>query len=683
MKDFLLEISSEPLPARFVPPALEQLKSKAEALFAETRLSYRSTQVSGTLRRLALFVEGLEEKSAAVVKEVQGPPLKLLRDEKGAFTVQAEGFARKNGMEAKDLTTIPTPKGEMLLARVNVPGEPAINILARELPRLIAALEFPKTMEWEETRFRFGRPLRGLTALYGKTVVPFSLAGIKSGKKIVGLPALGKKPADLPAPGRYRAALKNLSVIVDVEERRETLVKRLEQAARAAGYPIDLDPDLVEETVFMTEHPVAVVGGFDEKFKSLPPQLLSMVLKKQLKFFPLLEKGAPAAFIGVRDGISEGQAQVREGYERVLTARLNDAAFFLGRDLASTLAEKLPSLKRVTYQKALGSMADKAERVKQLGLSLGSPGTAAVAELCYADLVTEVVKEFPELQGSMGGFYARKSGSSDAVARGIEQFYFPVGSGTPVPETQEGAIVSLAGKIDSLCGHFAVGNIPTGSADPFALRRQAAGALRIVIEKRLDVDLAAAFEKSFSLQPVPSDEAKRRQLLEFIWVRAQTLFEEMGYRADEVRSVAEGGLKDLPRTVLRLKAVQGVRKDPAFEPLAAAFKRAANILRQAKVSANDCPAPDRSRLKEDAEFSLYDAMARMETQLMEKLAHDSFEDGLKALVGLKPHVDLFFEKVMVMAEDADLRAQRLRVLAKLVSMFNSVADLSQIQQTGV
>ena len=540
-------------------------------------------------------------------------------------------------------------------------------------------------------RFRFGRPIRSIAAVLGGSVVDFEVAGVCSGRQVSGLAALQKKPLSIKKPGDYLAALQAEHVVADVEERRDELLARLERAAGQAGGRIDLDDALIEETVYMTEQPTPVVGSFASEFLQLPDALLSLVMKRQLKFFPVLEGARlKAAFVGVRDGLSEGEALVREGYERVLAARGNDAVFFFKRDLATRLADKLPMLERVTYQRGLGSMAEKSRRVEALTRELcamtrqdrpaDEKAAAEIARLCYADLVTEVVKEFPELQGLMGGVYARRDGLDERVALGLEQFYLPVGPKSPVPATIEGALVSLAGKLDSLVANFAVGNVPTGNADPFALRRQALGAIRIALEQQLPVDLTRAVSAACRQMAVAHDAAKTEaDVLEFLWGRAQSLFEEKGFRVDEIRAIKAGGLASLKRTYLRLAAIHAVRANPDFEPLAAAFKRASNILRQARFPLSDAQSPERGLLREPAETALFDALLSMEGRVSERLVEEDYETGLRALVAIKPHLDLFFDKVMVMAEDAQVRSQRLRLLAKLVRLFNAVADLSEIQ----
>ncbi|MDO8757286.1 MAG: glycine--tRNA ligase subunit beta, partial [Elusimicrobiota bacterium] len=480
-------------------------------------------------------------------------------------------------------------------------------------------------------------------------------------------------------------------VIADPAERREYLLKALALATKSTGGVTEPDEALIDETVFMVEHPVPVLGKLRDAHMILPAELLKLVMKKQLKFFPVVTKAGilHPFFVGVRDGLSSGNELVREGYQRVLEARFNDAAFFVGRDCASTLASKLPLLERVTYQKALGSMAQKASRVEAIAAWIGEKlrQTAPVdeqavlraAKLAYADLVTDVVKEFPELQGHMGGVYARKDGEAEKVALAVEQFYFPVGAKSPAPATAEGAVVSLAGKLDSLAGCFAAGMIPTGSADPYALRRQALGLIRIVLEKQLPLDLEEAIAKAIALQPVaPAEPAKlAAQLTEFIWGRAQSLFEDMNYAVDEVRSIRAGALSNLPNAFLRLAALRAVRRDPAFDALAAAFKRAANILKQAKIA--DGPAPDRGQLTQEADFELYDALVSAEGAANDRIVRGDFEGGLTTLVSVKPALDHFFDKVMVMGEDENLKKQRLALLSKLVRAFRLVADLSEIQ----
>lgn len=692
-RDFLLEIGTEPMPARFVRPTMEQLVAAVEKLLKTNRLDF--TRVSGlsTPRRLAVLVEGLAARSQDLRAQVSGPPARISKNPDGSWSAAALGFCRKNNINPGALRLAAGPKEEIVVADVVSPGEDAAAVLTRELPMAIKSLEFPKTLEWEESRLRFGRPIRSFAALHGSRVIPLALAGIRSGRKAFGLAATGLKPIILKEAGGYQKALKNASVLADMGERRECLLRVLESAAREARARLDKDPELLEEALQMSEHPVAVLGRFSEDYLALPEALLMRVLKSQLKFFPLLgERGLKPLFIGVRDGISEGQDLVRDGYERVLRARLSDAAFFIKRDSERRLEERIIDLERVTYHKDLGSVGERNRRVSTLADSLAeslkasipsvdAASAAEIARLAFADLTSEVVKEFPELQATIGAHYARREGRPEAVCVGLEEFYFPVGAGGALPSTHESSCASLAGKLDALAGHFILGEIPTGSADPFALRRAALGVLRILLERGLPLDLEDFILQALVLQPAELGEASRTAAVldDFIWGRFSALCEELGFRADEIRSIRAGAMKNIPRAMGRLKAVRSLRGEPAFEPLAAAFKRASNILKQAGAVSQ--PAPERSALKEEAEFSLHDALDNLEGKVQKLIAQDRFDEGLRELVGLKSHLDRFFDNVMVLAEDRGLRQARLGLLARLTGLFRSLADLSEIQPT--
>lgn len=697
MKDFLFEIGVEPLPARFVPGALAQFKANAEALLRDNRLAAQSVRALGTYRRLALLIEGLAEKSEPLHREALGPRLSAAKDAQGNWTPAALGFAKSQGVTPEELSVVPSPKGEVVCAKVTFPGEAAEKVLLRGLSALIGSLEFPKTMVWNDTKTRFGRPIRGLLALWGIKPLSFAFAGVKSGRTVIGLSALGSRPAKVPAPGRYVPALKAATILADPEERRLSLDKTLDLTVRRVELKVDKDPALIEETVFLTEHPVAVHGQFDERYLKLPAQLLSVVLKHQLKFFPVLDgKGRLTAhFVGVRDGISEGQKEVQEGFERVLAARLADALFFFEKDLKTTLEDKRARLKDLSFLNQLGNMLEKSERVEALagriaerlaasGARADAPTVTVAARLAYADLVSEVVREFPELQGAMGGVYAAQQSVPEAAARAISDFYLPVSPESDLPRSLEGALASLAGKLDTLAAHFGLGNIPSGSEDPFALRRQAVGAVRIVLDNRLALPLDSLLEEHMlelrnrypeaGIRPVESVEALGR----FLWQRVEAVCAEKGFPADEVRAVSEGAFRNLPRALRRLEALHKTRGVPEFETLAAAFKRAANILRQAKVEKGSNHL-DPQRFQQQEESALWLELGKVSDAVAEKLTRDEFEASLQELARLKDPLDRFFEKVMVMAEDPALKANRLALLSRLVALMSSVADLSKLQ----
>ncbi|HAH07235.1 MAG TPA: glycine--tRNA ligase subunit beta [Elusimicrobia bacterium] len=695
MKNALLEIGVESLPARFVPPALRQMERLALELLKAERLPHGAIRVFGTPMRLALVIEDVQDRSEAAVREASGPPARLLKDAQGAFTPQALGFAKAQGVKPEELETKTTPKGEVLCARKTLPGEGAPKVLERVFPALVAGIEFPKTLEWEESRFRFGRPIRTLVALLGGKVVPFQLAGVQSGARTRGLAALGYPSVPLTPEG-YLQTLRDACVLADPAERRAAMLEGLRKAAGASSGRLDEDEALVEQVVNLCEHPVPVLGHFDKAFLELPQSLLTTVLKTQLRFFPLLGRDGrlAAEFIGVRDGVSEGQKDVQDGYQRVLSARFSDARFFFRRDRESTLEQKRAKLALVGFQKGLGSMLDKSERI--LGVvrwlcerlrqevSFDEAAAQALARLCHCDLVADVVKEFPELQGTMGGVYARAEGLGERVSLGLEEFYFPTQAKGPLPAHLEGALASLAGKLDTVCALFSAGLKPTGSEDPFALRRLGNGVVRILLEKQVRVRASEIVDAAFAQLEAQklaagADLARARaEVLEFLWQRAESLFLDQGFKADEVRSVKEGGLDDLPRTYKRLSAVRALRPEPDFAALAQAFKRAANIFTKEAPSGGRAEV-QKLLLKEEAERALFEALCRVESEVRSKSAAEEFEPALRALVSLKPQLDAFFDDVHVMDEDKALQGNRLALLGRLVGLFRSVADVSQVQ----
>ena len=694
MKDFLLEIGVEPLPARFIPGALHQLKRNAEHALQHSRLAARSVRTLGTYRRLALVIEGLVEKSEPLTQEALGPKLAAATDAEGKWTQAALGFAKSQGVAPEDLKIVDSPKGQVVSAKKTLPGEAAEKILLRLIPELIGSLEFPKTMVWNETKTRFGRPIRGLLALWGTKPLNVRVAGIKSSRAVIGLSALGSKPVKIASPLKYEAALKNACILVDPAERRASLEKVLDTAVKKLDLKVDKDPALLEETVYLTEHPVAVHGQFDERFLKVPPELISLAMKKQLKFFPVLDKRGKVSqhFVGIRDGISEGQKEVQEGFERVLVARLTDALFFFEKDLKTTLEDKRARLKDVAFLHGFGSVLDRSERTSRLAAliahdlnAMGIPCDEETARkagaLAYADLTSEVVREFPELQATIGGTYAEAAGDAKLGAA-LRGFYRPAGATDALPDTLEGCVTALAGKLDTLVANFAAGNIPSGSEDPFALRRQAAGAVRIILDKRLPLDLGSLIERAIeklatqqTAQPLDAA-ALRRNLEPFIWQRAEASFAEAGFPVDEVRSVADGALANLPETRRRLEALHRIRKDADFGSLATSYKRIANILRQAK----DAGAGSLDEtLMQVEEKDLLAAVVQVRSATQDKLKASEYDAYLKELVRLKEPLDRFFDKVMVMAEDPRLKANRLALLSQLKGLFIPVADLSKLQ----
>ena len=478
----LLEIGTEHLPSRFVEPALKQLETLAAQILAEKRLEYKSVQSFGTYRRLVLFIEDLAEKSADVQKEVKGPPAKLLKDANGHFTPQSAGFAQKNGIAPEKLCVVETEKGPFIYAKIKIKGEKTPKLLPEIFTRIVTGLEFAKNMVWEDTGLRYGRPIRSLIGLYGDKVIKFTVAGVDSNRYTYPLSSFGRKPIKVEHADKqyYVDLLKNQPqpILVLPQERRKALIKTVSAEAAVRGYKADLDEDLIKETVYFTEHPVAVGGDFDLKFLTLPKELITTVLKKQIKMFPVLnDKGEiQPYFIAVRDGVSVNQNEVRDGFKKVMSARLSDAVFFFENDKKEGLEHFQQKLAHVLFLEGLGSMLEKAARTEKLALWLCDktqnaalrPVVQYAALHAYADLTSHVVYEFPELQGYMGGEYAALEGKTQEAAA-MRDFYLPLTSTSALPSTLEGNLVALAGKMDTLCGNFLIGQIPSGSEDPFAL----------------------------------------------------------------------------------------------------------------------------------------------------------------------------------------------------------------------
>lgn len=694
-REVLLEIRIENIPARFVTSAEEQLVKYAAEALKEANLPCESIAAYGTYKRLVLHLAGVPSKTEEKTQKHYGPSAKMLRGPDGNFTPQAAGFARSRGTTPDKLgaETVPN-KGEVLVFETRVPGRAASKALAELFPAVIAKLQFPKNMVWEKTRFRFARPIRSLLALHGDKPVVFSVAGIKSGRITAGLSAKGSRPLKIASAEKYFKTLEHAGVVVRDADRLAALRRELAAVSKRMKLEAEVDEELLTENLYLVEYPVCVVSSYSQDFLRLPPELVHLVMKKQLKFFTVSDaKGRLQPwFVGIRDGVSRGQRNVEEGFRNVLEARFRDAIFFYTRDLAVPLADFNKKLASVTFQARLGTMADKAARVEALAARLCGASkescaedVAAASKYVYSDLVSGLVGEFPELQGTMGGYYAANAGLRENAARAVGEFYWPVSAVSPIPSSVEGAIASLAGKLDTLAADFYTGQIPTGSADPHGLRRQALGAVRIVLEKELRLNLCdaldAALEPFAAMLPEARKDlsARREALLDFLWQRAEAVFAEQDLRFDEIKAVREffmdGG--DLLDCRARVKGINSLRANPDFSGIAAAFKRAKNILRQAKSPLSG--SPDEGSFEKDEERALYGDIRAMGGRLKEHVAARDYARGLSELLAIKPSLDNFFDKVMVMAEDPKLRENRLNLIKSLVSLVEGVADLSQLQ----
>ena len=642
---FLLEIGTEEIPDWMIPTALENLRMSFEKL----EIPHESVRLDATPRRLVLRAEGLPARQPDSVERVLGPP-------KSAPPQAVAGFARKQGVLLADLKLESTPKGEYYTYLKKVPGRNIIDILAEALPGLILGLYFPKTMYWTgKGGPRFIRPIRWIVALLAQDIIPFELAGVRSGALSSGHRRLGAREIAVTTAD-YQRRLADHGVILSAEERRNRI------RAGMAGIRIKPDDKLLETLVYLTECPMPIQGSFDPQFLELPEEVLVTVMRHHQRYFSVQDsegKLAPA-FVAVMNIPSDPEGFVRRGNERVLRARFNDARFFWETDQKKSFAGRKLDLAHVTFQAKLGSYLAKTERMMQLAAELGGDTHAVrAAELCKVDLTTELVKEFTELQGVVGGLYARVQGESEPVWQAIYDHYKPESMEDAIPRNRTAQIVALADKLDTLRGCFGVGLIPTGSRDPFALRRAAQGVVRILIEGRFPLSLFDSIGEDESLKS-------------FFAERVRYYFKDIrGFAYDEINacmaaSCGWGNLVDLEG---RLERVRGLRASPDFEPLAAAFKRIANILQQAKGTGfTASPAGiDESLLEAGPERELYHEFRRIAGQPIEN-----------AISRLRPKIDLFFDKVLVNAPDPAVRQNRLTLLQTLLAEFSTIADFSEI-----
>ena len=647
---FLLEIGSEEIPDWMIAPALEQLRSLFEGMLAASRLGGRVAWVDATPRRLVLRAEGIAERQADAEELISGPP-------KSAGEMAAQGFARKFGATSEQLEVVRTPKGEYFAFRRKIEGRKASEILAAELPGLVLRINWPKTMYWTgKGGPRFIRPIRWIVALLGTEVVPFEIAGVRSGNVSRGHRKLGKSAVKVTVRN-YIDRLRSHGVIVSAEERRRKIETEI-------PVRIKKDPALLDTLVYITEFPTPIVGHFDEPFLSLPEEVLVTVMRHHQKYFSVEREDGSLApqFVAVMNTSGDPEGLVRQGNERVLRARFNDARFFWDFDQHKKLADRVEDLAHVTFQAQLGSYKEKTERVVALVEELGGDEHARrAAWLAKCDLTCEMVKEFTELQGIIGGLYARSQGEPEEVAMAIYDHYKPVSMEDSIPRTRAGQLVALADKVDTLRGCFAVGLIPSGSRDPFALRRAAQGVVRILVEGGYSI-------------PISQLTRGDAQLRDFLMDRIEYYFREIrGFRYDEVNAVLAAGCEDLIDVEKRLQAIQGVRPTENFEPLAASFKRIANILKQAGFQ--ECGEVNTNLLEPGPETDLYEEFRRVRETVA---SSGNYRAALEAIASLRPKVDVFFDKVLVNAPDEAVRRNRLTLLSNLLTEFSAIADFSEI-----
>lgn len=704
--ELLFEIGAEEIPAGMLPRATAELKTILEKHLVAENLSEGTTvETFGGPRRLTACVRGVISKQADVEIEVTGPPKAIAYDNVGAPTRAAVSFAEKQGVALHELHLVTTPKGESIAARITKRGRTAHELLLEILPRVIHDLSWPRTMTWTGLQgARFIRPIRWLLALLDGKPLKFSFGGVTADDTTAGHRFLGKPKIRVSHFADYEKKLRANGVIVRPEERREKISRELAAHAKRSGYQVHQDANLLELVTYLNEYPSVIEGDFDPSFLELPDEILITVMRDHQKYFAVETRGTSKLsasgelaphFLAVINLARDTQGLVRAGHERVLRARFADARFFWESDQKCRLADILPKLQKVTYESRLGSYFDKVERVRAIArwlaeqwYNLGNlqahvADADRAAELAKCDLATEMVREFTELQGIVGGLYAKAQGESEDVADAVYDHYRPVGLDDPIPRNLTGCAVALADKLDSIVGCFSVGVVPTGSSDPYALRRAALGIVKIILEKKIFVSLPlviGAASKALLTHPpkktlTPQQET---QVLEFLLERARFVFrEKSGYAYDEVNAVLRAGSDDLVDVEKRLRALKAIRKSKNFEPLAVSFKRIRRILEKANLPA-EVQHVNKDLFEKDAERELYAAVRKAAGKVTEDKRAGRYQEALEEIAGLRKAVDQFFLDVMVMAEDEAVRKNRLALLAELLREFTTIADFSEL-----
>jgi glycyl-tRNA synthetase beta chain len=703
--DLLVEIGCEEIPAGMIVKACAELKALLEKYFLANALvdegaASSSIETFGAPRRLVAIARNLRLKQEDVVREITGPPKAIAYDSVGEPTRAAMSFAEKQGMSVSKLSIIQTPKGEYLAARQAVAGKPAAEILSGVLPQVIQEISWPRSMHWTGIgKARFIRPVRWIVALLDGKVVPFSFADVVAGAHTEGHRFLGSSNIALSGPQDYEPKLKKNFVLCRPEARRKKIEAEIRAITAKKSLRTHEDAGLLEMVIYLNEYPSVIMGDFDPAYLSLPDEILITVMRDHQKYFGLESKNGELAphFLAVINLPSDPKGLVRAGHERVLRARFADAQFFWETDQKTKLADQLPKLKAVTYESRLGSYGDKVERMRALARWLAEQwfsggvskadvaGSDRAAELAKCDLVTEMVREFTELQGIVGGLYARAQGEPDEIAWAVYDHYKPVGLDDPLPRNLTGCAVALADKLDSLVAFFAVGAVPTGSSDPFALRRAAQGVVKIILERKLPMSLSAAISAAVRglkehAPKIEVAEAAQKQVLAFLLERAKFLLrEKAGFAYDEINAAFAAGADDLVDAADRVAAVKAIRNMKNFVPLAASFKRIKNILEKSAGGSDRAHvAVSADLLWEPAEKELHAAARRIGEVARAKKKDRKYREALEAVSELRPTIDEFFDKVLVMVEDKNVRANRIALLANLLKEFSTVADFSEL-----
>jgi glycyl-tRNA synthetase beta chain len=686
--EFLLELLTEELPASHVRAALEQLEAGFRKELLDARIDVRRLGALATPRRLVVagdFAEGQEDREEVVT----GPPLTIAKGPDGALSPAGKGFARSQGVDESLLEAIRTPKGEYLGFRRKAKGTPTADILAAAVPRVLGSLTFPKMMRWASSPFRFSRPIHGLLCVFGGRPVATSFEGFEAGDGTVGHRIAAPGPVKAADFASYRSGLERAFVIIDPADRKRMILDQMEAALaplKAKAYP---DPELLDDLTLNVEHPLVVLGAFPETYLSLPLEVLSTAMREGQHLFSVVrdEKQLPY-FLGVADAVGDGKGLIRRGNERVLKARLADARFFWDQDRKVPLRERADGLKNVLFQEKLGSYEDKTLRLQKtvgylcdkIGAAEAKASAVEAASLCKADLLTEMVKEFSGLQGRMGGLYAREEGYPADVCQAVYEHYQPGSLEDASPASVPGAVLSIADKMDSIVGAIGVGLQVSGSSDPFGLRRNAHGVCKVALDKKLRFSFPLLLDRVLAAYgdclTVGRAEVKTA-CLDFFAGRLRFMLEKRGFRYDLVSAALGPGVDQIVDVLARVEALDALKSSPQFEPFILMAKRINNILKglpAAKIN------PDLFVEKEERD--LHSALQIIGSNAQPMIARGDFARAQGIIFKLQPMLNTFFDKVLVMAEEKQVRQNRLGLLQSIAKMLLGIADYSQIVVEG-
>ncbi|WP_408998287.1 glycine--tRNA ligase subunit beta [Syntrophus buswellii] len=683
--ELLLEIGTEEIPAAFIPKALNDMSSLIRKALTDERISYGTIRTFGTPRRLCLAVADVAERQEDQLIEKLGPAKRVSFDSEGNPTKAALGFAKGQGVDISEVGTLSTDKGEYLCIRKHISGQDSASLLPEILSRLVASLSFKKSMRWGDLDFRFARPIHWILALYGGAVVPFRIETIESGNLSRGHRFM--KPEAFPVSNlsEYLEGTRDHFVMVDPGERKRIILEEARKAAAAVSGRILENGDLLETVTYLVEYPTVVCGSFDRKYLDLPGEVLTTSMMSHQKYFPVVDSAGQLLpyFITVNNTLARDPAVVKRGNEKVIRARLSDAQFFFEEDQKTPLEDRVEGLQQVVFHTLLGTSYEKVQRFRKLAAYIAERIGPSLKDrvdraslLAKADLDTQMVGEFSELQGIMGREYALLAGEDPAVAKAIYEHYLPLTAGGNLPETHEGAIVSIADKMDTIAGFFGVRLVPTGTADPYALRRQALGIINIILEKRYPLMLEDLVSTSLAIldgkMTRPAEETAK-DVLEFFRGRLENMLISQGHPQDVVSAVLAAGFSDLVQVIQKIEAMETFKTHPAYEPLAIAFKRAGNILKEFGKGRIE---PSLFNLEE--EILLHSTFIETRDKVLQALQKEDYPAALLELAALREPIDRFFGSVMVMVEEEAIRFNRLSLLEALFSLFRRIADFSKI-----